>query len=125
MRANKYHNKKVSLGGEVFDSKKELRRYNELLLIQRAGEISDLKRQVEYELLPNQYEIKEQYSKSGKRLKDKRVLLERRVCYVADFVYKTKDGETVVEDTKGIKTDKYILKRKMMLFFHGIRIKEI
>lgn len=125
MRANKYHNKKVSVGGEVFDSKKELRRYNELLLLQRAGEISDLKRQVEYELIPNQYEIKEQYSKSGKRLKDKRVLLERRVCYVADFVYKTKDGETVVEDTKGIKTDKYILKRKMMLFFHGIRIKEI
>lgn len=125
MRANKYHNKKVSVGGEVFDSKKELRRYNELLLLQRAGEISDLKRQVEYELLPNQYEIKEQYSKSGKRLKDKRILLERRVCYVADFVYKTRDGETVVEDTKGIKTDKYILKRKMMLFFHGIRIKEI
>ena len=125
MRANKYHNKKVSLGGEVFDSKKELRRYNELLLLQRAGEISDLKRQVEYELIPNQYEVKEQYSKSGKRLKDKRALLERRVCYVADFVYKTKDGETVVEDTKGIKTDKYILKRKMMLFFHGIRIKEI
>ena len=125
MRANKYHNKKVSVGGEVFDSKKELRRYNELLLLQRAGEISDLKRQVEYELLPNQYEIKEQYSKSGKRLKDKRALLERRVCYGADFVYKTKDGETVVEDTKGIKTDKYILKRKMMLFFHGIRIKEI
>lgn len=125
MRDNKYHNKKVSVGGEVFDSKKELRRYNELLLLQRAGEISDLKRQVEYELLPNQYEIKEQYSKSGKRLKDKRILLERRVCYVADFVYKTKDGETVVEDTKGIKVDKYILKRKMMLFFNGIRIKEI
>jgi hypothetical protein len=125
MRANKYHNKKVAVGGEVFDSKKELRRYNELLLLQRAGEISDLKRQVEYELIPAQYETKEQYSKSGKRLKDKRGLLERRVCYVADFVYKTKDGETVVEDTKGIKTDKYILKRKMMLFFHGIRIKEI
>ena len=125
MRANKYHNKKVSLGGEVFDSKKELRRYNELLLLQRAGEISDLKRQVEYELLPNQYEIKEQYSKSGKRLKDERVLLERRVCDVADCVCETRDGETVVEDTKGIKTDKYILKCKMMLFFHGIRIKEI
>lgn len=121
----KYHNKKVKIGDMVFDSRKEARRYNELVLLQRAGEISDLKRQVEIELIPNQYIIEERYSKSGKRLKDKMILLERKVCYVADFVYKDKDGMEIVEDTKGIKTPDYILKRKMLLFLKGIRINEI
>jgi hypothetical protein len=129
MRANKYHNKKVSLGGEVFDSKKELRRYNELLLIQRAGEISDLKRQVEYELIPAQYETRERYSeKTGKRLKDKAVLVERRCCYVADFVYTdVKTGKVVVEDTKSpiTRTTEYIVKRKLMLHRYGIRVREV
>lgn len=121
----KYGNKKITVGGEVFDSRKELKRYNQLMMLQSRGEISDLKRQVEYELLPNQYEIIERYSeKTGKRLKDEKRLVERRVCYVADFVYQ-KYGETIVEDTKGFKTKDYILKRKMMFFFKGIKIREI
>lgn len=121
----KYGNKKITVGGEVFDSRKELRRYNQLMVLQSRGEISDLKRQVEYELIPNQYEIITRYSeKTGKRLKDEKRLVERKVCYVADFVY-LKGGETIVEDTKGVKTKDYILKRKMMLFLKGIRIKEI
>ena len=124
---NKYGNKKVIISGEVFDSRKEAKRYRELMRLQEAGEISDLKRQVEFLLLPNQYKVEERYSKSGKRLKDKQTLLERKVCYVADFVYRDKDDNRIVEDTKSkiTKTKDYILKRKLMLFIHNISIKEI
>lgn len=125
---NKYHSKKTRLSdGTVFDSRKEARRWQQLRLLESQGEIQDLKRQVEYELVPNQYEIVERYSdKTGKRLKDEKRLAERRVCYVADFVY-TKDGETVVEDTKSpvTRTKDYIIKRKLMRHIHGIVIREI
>lgn len=58
--------------------------------------------------------------------KTTRVLLERSVKYIADFVYTDKaTGQTVVEDTKGVRTKEYIIKRKLMLYLHGIRIKEI
>lgn len=125
---NKYHSKKTRLSdGTVFDSRKEARRWQQLRLLESRGEIQDLKRQVEYELVPNQYEIVERYSdKTGKRLKDEKRLAERRVCYVADFVY-TKDGEIVVEDTKSpvTRTKDYIIKRKLMRHIHGIVIQEI
>ena len=125
---NKYHSKKTRLSdGTVFDSRKEARRWQQLRLLESRGEIQDLKRQVEYELIPNQYEILERYSdKTGKRLKDEKRLAERRGCYVADFVY-TKDGETVVEDTKSpvTRTKDYIIKRKLMRHIHGIVIREI
>jgi hypothetical protein len=112
--------------GIVFDSTKEARRYEQLLLLQRAGEISDIKRQVTYELIPNQYITYERHSKTGKRLEDGRKLIERKVCYVADFVYtENKSGEVVVEDTKGIRTKDYIIKRKLMRFIHGIKIREV
>lgn len=65
-----------------------------------------------FDLLPAQYD-----ERTGK-------LIERGVRYVADFVYQT-DGFTVVEDTKGMRTKDYVLKRKMMLYFHGIRIQEV
>ena len=124
---SKYYNVKTrALDGSVFDSNKEARRWDELLLLQRAGKISDLQRQVKYELIPAQYETYERYSKKGERLKDGVRLLERKVEYVADFVYTIADtGENVVEDTKGVKTKDYILKRKLMLAVHGIRIKEV
>jgi hypothetical protein len=69
---NKYHSKKTRLSdGTVFDSRKEARRWQQLRLLEGRGEIQNLKRQVEYELVPNQYEIVERYSdKTGKRLKD-------------------------------------------------------
>ena len=107
---NKYGNRKVIHDGIEFDSMKEAYRYAELKLMQRAGVISDLQLQVPFELIPAQ-------RKDGK-------VVERAVNYVADFVYK-QDGQTVVEDTKGYKTSEYIMKRKMMLYFHGIRIKEV
>jgi hypothetical protein len=126
-RASKYYNIKTrALDGTVFDSHKEAIRWDELLLLQRAGKITELRRQVEYELIPAQYETYERYGKSGQRLKDGVRLLERKVCYVADFVYTDAEtGENIVEDAKGIRTKDYILKRKLMLAVHSIRIREV
>lgn len=117
----KYHNKKTTVDGITFDSQKEARRYKELSLMQHSGMIQDLQRQVKFVLIPAQREP-DTIGKRGGVHKGK--LLEREVSYVADFVYKEK-GEWVVEDAKGIQTTEYIIKRKMMLFFHGIRIKEV
>ena len=122
----KYNATKVEIDGHTFDSKKESNRYLELKLLERGKVISDLRTQVEFELLPNQYATEERYGKNGRRLKDKEILLERKCCYVADFVYTdNRTGETVVEDTKGFKTADYILKKKMLLYFHGIHIVEV
>ena len=124
---SKYYNIKTrALDGTVFDSHKEARRWEELLLLQRAGKITDLQRQVKYELIPAQYETYARYSKKGIRLKDGVKLLERKVDYVADFVYiDAETGETIVEDSKGMRTKDYIIKRKLLLAVHGIRIKEV
>lgn len=121
---NKYHNKSVVYAGITFHSKKEARRYCELLLLVNGGYIKNLQRQVKYVLIPAQYEVVERYDKNGKRLKDGKKLVERECSYVADFVYE-EDGKTVVEDTKGMKTKDYIIKRKLMLYTHGIRIREV
>ncbi len=121
----KYGNKQVFYDGNLFDSKKELARYKELSLLEKAGEIADLETQVPFELIPAAYETYERYGKNGKRLKDGRRCIEKGVVYKADFVYKDKDGNEVVEDTKGYKTKDYIIKRKLMLDKYGIRIREI
>lgn len=107
-RGNKYHAQKS--GG--YASRKEHRRANELRMLQRAGVISNLREQVSYELIPPQRDD------TGK-------LLERACSYVADFVYTDHHGNTVVEDTKGVRTDVYRIKRKLMLRVHNIRIKEL
>jgi hypothetical protein len=124
---NKYYNVKTKTSdGNVFDSTKEARRWEQLLLLAKAGEITELQRQVAYELIPNQYESYERYSKRGERLKDGQRLLERKVEYVADFVYTIAEtGENVVEDAKGVRTKEYIIKRKLMLAVHSIRVKEV
>jgi len=110
----KYHNQKTNLDGIEFDSRKEARRYAELLLMQRAGEIYDLQRQVPFVLIPKQTD-----PITGK-------LLEREAKYIADFTYRScKTGRITVEDTKGMKTKDYILKRKLMLYRHGIKIQEV
>lgn len=118
--------KNVGFDGGVYDSKREARRWDQLCLMQKAGEITELRRQVPYELIPAQYETYERYGKKGQRLADGVRLLERKVEYVADFVYSiTATGENVVEDAKGVRTKDYIIKRKLMLAVHGIRIKEV
>jgi hypothetical protein len=124
---NKYRNTKfTAVDGTVFDSRKEANRWDELLLIERSGEIKDLQRQVEFELIPSQTETFERYAKVGRRLKDGVRVLERACVYVADFTYvNVKTGERVVEDTKGVPTKDYIIKRKLMLWRLGIRIHEV
>jgi hypothetical protein len=112
------------VNGIEFDSRKEARRYQELLLLQRAGVILNLKRQVKYVLIPAQYEYYERYGKKGQELKPGQRLIEKECAYIADFVYE-ENGKEVVEDTKGIKTKDYIIKRKLMLYTHGIRIREV
>lgn len=117
----KYHAKKTVVDGMTFDSRKEADRYIELRLLEKAGEISDLRMQVEYELLPAQYGP-DRITPRGNHKRGP--LLERAVKYKADFVY-TNHGKTVVEDVKGFKTKDYIIKRKLMLWRHGIRISEV
>lgn len=129
MRIAKYGNKKTRTSdGILHDSRKEALRWQQLLLLERAGEIKDLKRQVEFLLIPDQREPStEVYQKGEKKGMPKEgKLIERKVVYVADFVYTDKrTGKRVVEDTKGVKTKDYIIKRKLMLYIHHIKIKEI
>lgn len=122
---SKYHSKKITADGETFDSRKEFRHWQELRLLEQAGRIRGLRRQDKFVLIPAQYEAYERYSKkTGKRLKDGRKLVEKECSYIADFVYSYPDGSFVVEDTKGVRTDAYIIKRKLMLREYGIRILE-
>lgn len=117
---NKYHNRKVKTSdGVVHDSRKEANRWVELNLLERAGEITNLKRQVEFLLIPPQYEE----IKKGK--KKKRKLVERAVVYRADFVYQDENGEIHVEDVKGFRTKDYIIKRKLMRYVYQISITEV
>ena len=107
-KKNKYGNKKTVIGNEVYDSRKEARRYLDLKILEEQGKISDLQKQVKFELIPKQ---------DG----------ERAVRYYADFTY-MQNGELVVEDVKSPVTREngmYVMKRKLMLYIHGIRIKEI
>lgn len=142
-KRNKYGARRV---GE-HASQKEHSRAIQLKLWQRAGVISDLREQVPFELIPAQYgrflcqreqcrscpDITECSQRRGRAKcgtdrdgKPIRPLLERACRYIADFVYTDNDtGLTVVEDTKGVRTKEYIIKRKLMLYMHGIRIKEI
>lgn len=111
---SKYHARKVTVDGITFDSRKEYNRWRELKLLERAGRIADLRRQVKYVLIPAQRDG------AGK-------LIERECAYKADFVYFKPDisgGDWVVEDCKGVRTPEYIIKRKLMLSVHGIRILE-
>ena len=108
---SKYKNRKITTEDGTFDSLHEYERWCELKLLKKAGEIGNLHRQVKFGLIPPQYV-------DGK-------LVERGVTYIADFTYFEKDGTFVVEDAKGMKTDVYKIKRKLMLKEHGIRIKEV
>ena len=118
---NKYKSRKTSVNGAIFDSKKEYNRYIELTLLSRSGAIKGLKRQVKFELIPAQYES-DIISPRGKVKKGK--LIERAVSYIADFVYTDENGKIVAEDCKGMRTKDYIIKRKLLLYMHGIKIKE-
>ena len=108
-RTSKYHNRKVIIDGIVFDSLKEASRYQELRLMERGGVIKDLRRQVPFELIPKQ------------RI---RGLVHQPVRYIADFVYLDENGYQVVEDVKGVRTQAYIIKSRLLLWLYGIEVKE-
>ena len=110
---NKYGARKTVLDGQVFDSRKEASRWAELRLMERAGVISGLQRQVPFVLIPAQRDSR------GR-------VVERECKYIADFVY-MEQGQMVVEDTKSsiTKTKEYVIKRKLLLERFGIRIKEV
>lgn len=105
---SKYNNQKIRVGGEVFDSKREYNRWCELRLLERSGIICNLQRQVKFRLIDSQ--------KTPERT-------ERPCDYIADFVY-YENGKRVVEDCKGMRTDVYKIKRKLMLEKYNISIKE-
>lgn len=129
---SKYNAKKVIYDGITFDSKKEAKRYAELKLLERAGRITDLDLQKVFVLIPAQYEgTGEVYTRGKNKGQAKRgKCIEQAVTYKADFYYK-QDGVEVVEDVKGYRDPasgsyaRYTIKRKMMLYFYGIKIKEI
>ena len=99
---NKYHNRKT----KGFDSAKEWRRNQELEIMQRAGEISELNRQVPFTLMPS-YTISDETTKQGFRT-------VREIRYIADFTYRLKDGTRIIEDVKGMQTEVFKIKRKLL-----------
>lgn len=108
--ASKYHARKCVIDGITFDSKREAKRYSELKLLERAGAIKGLRRQVRYELIPA-------FDCGGKHY--------RPTSYVADFVYTDcKTGAEVVEDCKGFRTDVYKIKAKLFAYKFGVSIFE-
>ena len=126
MSWHKYGNRTVAVDGIAFDSIREARRYKQLKLLLLSGEIVGLSMQVPFELVPAQYEeTGEVYSKGPRKGQPKQgKCIEKSVVYVADFVY-FENGKRVVEDTKGVRTPEYIIKRKLMLHKYGIRIREV
>ena len=96
---NKYRAKKTTIDGITFDSKLEGEYYKHLKLLEKAGEISNLQRQVPFELQPAYTD------NTGKKI--------RPIKYVADFVY-TRGDETVIVDVKGVQTHEFKLKWKML-----------
>lgn len=110
----KYRNRKMKIENIVFDSQKEARRYFELKLLEKKGEISQLQRQVPFELIPAEV------GADTKKL--------RSIVYLADFVYLTeKDGvsQKHIEDVKGVKTAVYRLKKRLMWHLYRINIEEV
>lgn len=126
-RGSKYRNRKITFNGEVFDSKRELARFCDLVAMQDAGQIAELSRQVKYILIPTQREPDRVGTRGGK-IRGK--VIEKEVSYKADFVYRDlTTGELVVEDTKGYKGGQayavFVIKRKLMLERYNIRVREV
>ncbi|MCL1944877.1 MAG: DUF1064 domain-containing protein [Firmicutes bacterium] len=111
---NKYGNQRTTIDNIIFDSKKEAERYLQLKLMQKGGVIRNLELQKRIEILPKLEAIKQ-----GEKAK-------RAVCYVADFVYEVvATGQVVIEDAKGVRTDVYKLKKRLLRQLHGKIIVEV
>lgn len=113
-RTSKYNNTKIEEDGIKFDSQKEYRRYKALKVLERAGQISNLKHHVAFELAP---QVKYSTAKKAKPA----------LRYEADFTY-MENGKLVVEDVKSkdvtAKDKVYIIKKHLMMWVHGIEIRE-
>ena len=107
----KYRNEKVEEGDKKFDSKAEHKRWQYLDALEKAGEITDLRMQVPFELIPAQV------APDGRKI--------RPTSYIADFIYTANDGSLVCEDVKGYATPEWRIKRKLMLQVHGVWVREI
>lgn len=128
---NKYNSSKCECcQGHIHDSKKEAQRCNELTFLEMAGEITNLRQQVKYVLIPTQHEFVGELISRGKNKGQPKPgkVIEKELSYYADFVY-IENGAEIVEDVKGYKGGQayelFKIKRKLMLYFHGIRIREI
>lgn len=107
---NKYKNKKVQIDMYVFDSIAESRRYKELALLEKAGEIENLQ-------LQPKFLLQESFKKNGKTY--------RKIEYIADFMYEEK-GKVIVEDVKGMETKEFKIKRKLFEYkYHDLELKLI
>ncbi len=107
----KYKSIKVEVDGITFDSRKEANRYAELRLMEKAGEITNLELQPEFLLQEG--------------FRDKARAWHRAIKYKADFRYQEKGGGVVVEDVKGMRTEVYKIKKKLLLATHDIEFREI
>lgn len=119
---HKFNNKKMTTPDGEFDSKGEWERWLFLKEAEKNGQIRHLKRQVKYTLIPTQYRTEIVQLKT--KAKEVQRVAEREITYTADFVYE-KDGEIVVCDFKGYPNDRWPLKKAMMLYFHGIAVREV
>ena len=104
----KYHNRKTTVDGITFDSKAEAERYTELKRLETIGVIKGLELQKSYRLCKGRWENGKPFS----------------ISYKADFVYNL-DGDIIVEDVKGFRTEAYQLKKKLMRAVYGIEITEV
>lgn len=122
---NKYNASKAVINGNIFDSRKEAQRFLELSVMEKAGEITNLRRQVKFLLIPAQREPDTTGPKGGVK---KGKVIEKECSYIADFVYE-RNGETVVEDVKGYRGGAgysvFKIKKKLMLWINKINIIEV
>ena len=121
-KSNKYSNSRVFRYDRWFDSEHEADRFTELFMLQKSGKITGLRTQVPFELIPTQREPDVIGPRGG--VKPGRCV-EKSCVYYADFVYKDSSGNVVVEDAKGVRTEAYRIKKKLMLYVHKIRIIEV
>ena len=118
---SKYGNQKITIDNITFGSTGEGLRYKELKLLEKTGQITDLQLQKKFIIVP---EIREPDTVGPRGGVKKGKLIQSAAYYIADFVYYDKNGELIVEDFKGFKTDLYKLKKKLMKYIYDIDIKE-
>ena len=121
---NKYRNKGIEVDGIFFSSKAEAKWYRVFKAQKEKGEIRDFSMQVPYELVPSQKAPVTKFDKKGNPRTVEKVV-EMAVKYIADFVVEELDGTETVYDVKGFPDQKYVIKRKLMLYVHGVRITEV